>query len=158
MQSIMLLFMAAVKFACGALSDWIGPRPVVLICLTATIAGLILLATVSSLTSALIAVLVFSCALPATTITVPLLTPYLFGYQSCDWANGIFFSMVSLASLFSTTLSNFFYDKIGSYSPIFLVSAVVAAGVTVLYLVLYALAAKDKKKYHVGEFLETSAN
>lgn len=158
MQSIMLLFMAAAKFFCGVLSDRIGPKPVTMLCIAATVAGLVLLATANSVTTALIAVLVFACALPATTITIPLLTPNLFGYQSSTWATGIFLSMVSLSALFSSTLSNYFYDQIGSYSPIFIISALVAAGIAVLYLVMFVLAERDKKKYHIDELMDSEVS
>lgn len=158
MQSIMLLFMAGAKLAYGALSDRIGPKPVMMLCIAATAAGLVLLATVTNVTSAMIAVLVFACALPATTITVPLLTPCLFGYQSSTWATGIFLSMVSLSALFSSTLSNFLYDRIGSYSPIFIASALLAVGLAVLYLVMFALAERDKKKYHIGELMDSEVS
>lgn len=154
MQSLLLLAMAAAKFLTGALSDLIGPRAVTMSCLAASVAGLWLLADVSDTGSAIIAMLLFAWALPATTITVPLLTTSLFGYQSSDRAIGVFLAMVTLSSMASTPLTNILFDILGSYSPVFRVCAVATIGIIGLFAVLYILAERDKKKFHVGEIME----
>ena len=154
MQSVLLLAMAAAKFLTGTLSDWIGARAVTMTCLVASATGLWLLADVTDTGSALVAMLFFAWALPATTITVPLLTTSLFGYQSSDRAIGVFLAMVTLSSMVSTPLTNVFFDILGSYSPVFRVCAAATVGIILLFAVLYILAERDKHKFHAGETME----
>ena len=45
-------------------------------------------------------------------------------------------------------LTNSLRDALGSYKPVFMGTAIVSVGVLVLYLVMFAMAAKDKKKYY----------
>lgn len=157
MQSMLLLAMAVAKFLTGALCDWLGPRAVTMSCLAASAVALWLLANVSDSGSAIVAMLVFAWALPATTITVPLLTTSLFGYQSSDRAIGVFLAMVTLSSMGATPLSNALFDILGSYSPVFRVCAAATLGIMVLFAVLYILAERDKKKFHVNETMEETA-
>lgn len=157
MQSLLLLGMAGAKFLTGALSDLIGPKAVTLSCLAASAASLWLMAGITDTGSSLTAMLLFAWALPATTITVPLLTTSLFGYQSSDRAIGVFLAMVTLSSMIATPLSNALYDVLGSYSPIFRVCGIATVGIMLLFVVLYILAERDKHKFHVGETMEETA-
>ena len=157
MQSMLLLAMAGAKFLTGALSDWIGSRAVTMTCLAASAASLWLMAGVTDTGSSITAMLLFAWALPATTITVPLLTTSLFGYQSSDRAVGVFLAMVTLSSMIATPLSNALYDILGSYSPVFRVCGVATVGIMLLFVALYILAERDKHKFHVGETMEENA-
>jgi hypothetical protein len=56
-------------------------------------------------------------------------------------------ALVPAASVVTSPIVNILYDRIGSYSPIFLVTAVLAAAVIGLMLLLFALAGKDRKAY-----------
>lgn len=147
LQSIMLLAMAVAKFACGALSDWIGAKKVTVLCMIFCTLSLLLLCTIDGYTWALLAVIAHAIALPLTTITIPLLSASLFGYQSHNAAVGIFLALVSAAALLSSPLVNALYDILGSYDPIFLVTAVVSVGVTVLFIVLFRMADRDRKAH-----------
>ncbi len=157
MQSMLLLAMAGAKFLSGLLSDWIGPRAVTMTCLAASAGALWLLADVSDTGSAIVAMLFFAWALPATTITVPLLTTSLFGYQSSDRAIGVFLAMVTLSSMGATPLANALFDILGSYSPVFRVCAAATLGIMVMFALLYVLAERDNHKFHVGESMEETA-
>ena len=145
LQSIMLLAMAAAKFACGALSDWIGAKKVTVLCMVFCVVSLLLLCTIDGYVWALIAVIAHAIALPLTTITIPLLSANLFGYQSHNAAVGIFLALVSAAALLSSPLVNALYDILGSYDPIFFVTAIVSIGVTVLFIILFRMADRDRK-------------
>lgn len=147
LQSIMLFAMAAAKFGCGALSDLIGAKKVTILCMLFCIVSLLLLCTINGYVWALLAVITHAIALPLTTITIPLLSSSLFGYQSHNAAVGIFLALVSAAALLSSPLANALYDILGSYNPIFLVTAVVSVGVTVLFILLFRLADRDRKAH-----------
>ena len=99
----------------------------------------------------LIAIVVFSMALPVMTILVPLLASSLFGYQAQNQYNGIFLSMVSAAGIVASPISNAVYDRIGTYSPVFLVAAVLTVVLMGGYLLLYRLADKDRAKLEAEE-------
>ena len=145
MQSIMLLCLAGTKILAGYLCDAIGVRKVVVFCMIANIAGLILLTMATDFVSALIAVIVFVMALPCLTVVIPLLALSLFGYRSQAQYNGIFVSMVSAASIISMPISNGIYDRIGTYNPVFYVAAGIEVALIFVYLLMFRLANKDRK-------------
>lgn len=146
-QSVMLLFMSAVKLFCGWLSDHIGPRWVTVLCMGFGAVGMWLLSGVTGMTEALIVICVYTVGLPLTTITIPLLTTELFGYRAHDTAVGFFLAMVNVGSMIASPLTNLIYDAVGSYSPTIRVSAVLAAAIIVGYELLYLIAKHDKKRW-----------
>ena len=150
-QSILMLCLTGAKILSGYLCDAIGARKVALICMAVDIVALVLLATVTSFTAALIAAVVFAMALPIVTIIIPLLASSLFGYQAQAEYNGIFIAMVSAASIVANPLSNAIFDKIGSYSPVFIAAAALTVPLMGMYLLMYRLADKDRKKLEAAE-------
>jgi hypothetical protein len=96
---------------------------------------------------AVAAVVAFSVALVLTTITVPLLSSALFGYHAQGAIIGIFMALVPAASVITNPVVNMFYDRIGSYTPIFRVFAAIALAVTGLMVLLFVLAGRDRKKF-----------
>ena len=76
-----------------------------------------------------------------------LLASDLFGTNSYARTVGILVSALSLASMTLTPLTNFLYDKIGSYTPLIYGIAGVGVLVTVLFIIVIILAERDKKKY-----------
>jgi len=143
-NSMLLLCLTGTKFLAGLLSDLMGARKVTLLCSFTTIFGLILLRLVDSFGLAVVAVLIYALAVPITTVTIPLLAAALFGYRAQPQYTGIFLAMVTASSVVSGPISNAVYDLTGSYSPAFLGGAVLAAVTSVLYLVLYRLADRDR--------------
>ncbi len=146
MQSVLLLCLAGTKMLCGYLCDAIGARKVVLICMAANIAAMILLTMVNSFASALIAIIVYAMAIPSLTVVIPLLASSLFGYRSQAQYNGIFISMVSAASIVAGPISNGVYDRIKTYDPVFYVAAGLGVALIFVYLLMYRVADKDRKK------------
>ena len=146
-QSVMLLALAAAKFICGALSDVLGAKAINLICMIATVVGLVLFAEVGGMPMAMAAAVVYSVSLVLTTITVPLLSSSLFGYHAQGSIIGIFMALVPAASVITNPIVNSVYDRIGSYRPIFRVGALVSLAVTGLMLLLFVLAGIDRRKY-----------
>ena len=146
LQSAMMIILAVAKVFVGILSDKIGPKWVMIITLICLASGLWLLSIATNFVSALIAVFLFSLGIPVNTIMPPLLSYSLFGYQSYNASLGIVASMVTLSSLVSSPISNFACDYLGSYSPVFQFAAVLSVVVMILYTLLYAMVAKDRKK------------
>lgn len=145
-QSVVLIGLAITKLLFGALSDKVGAKSMTMVSLVSMVAAMLLLANVSNAASAYIAAIVYALAMPLCGIVPPLLMPSLFGYRSSAKAIGILFAMLYASSMIANPLTNFLRDQIGSYRPVFAGTAVAAAGVIVLYIILYVWADKERKK------------
>lgn len=150
-QGLLLLALTGTKLGFGFLSDRFGAKNMTLVSLGACAISLWLLAEISGPISAYIAAIVYAVALPLVGIVPPLLIPSLFGYRSGAKAMGIIISMISAASMVASPISNYLRDAIGSYRPVFRVTALVAVGVMALYLVIYAMAAKERKQFEATQ-------
>lgn len=145
LQSVLMLCLAGAKILVGYLCDTIGAKKTTLLCIALDAIALVLLATATSFALAAVAVVVFAMALPVITVTVPLLAASLFGFQAQGSYTGIFISMVSASAVLANPIANAIYDRIGSYSPVFLVAAVLMVVMLGMYLLMYHLADKDRK-------------
>ncbi len=146
-QSILMLCLSIAKLLGGWLSDRIGPKRVALLSAVCAAIGQYLLADVSNLTLCYLGIVVFSFGILSMTITAPLLTMPLFGYRSFGSITGIFLAMVSLANMLATPIVNALYDVFGSYTPVFRAAAIADIAVIGLYLLLFFLCEKEKKRF-----------
>lgn len=146
LQGAMLTLLAVSKVLVGILSDKIGVKPVTILCLLAAAASLWMMADVSGMADAWIILIIYGFALTLAAVIPPLLTNALFGYQAYSKCVGIITAMVSLGGLVAAPISNMCFDRLGSYSPVFRVGAIISLVVTGLYLLLFLLAQKDRKK------------
>ncbi len=143
---VLMIMLSVGKLLFGYLSDKLGVKTVTLSCLILMIVSMILLASVGSVFSGYAAAIILALALPLVGVTIPLLLPSLFGYGSGSSGIGVGLAMVPAANMLGSTLSNYIYDVIGSYRPIFFVNIFVAAGITVAYIFLFIWTGKDRKK------------
>ena len=146
-QSVYMLALAVAKLLCGALCDKIGPKPVTIICMVCAAVGQGILSATADPVLCYVGILLFAVGLCMSSIMIPLLAAPLFGYQACLSVNGIFLAMASLASIFSSPISNLFYDRLGSYCPVFRVAAIINAAMIAVYFVMFALAKRDRASY-----------
>lgn len=144
--SVAMLISSFAKLLCGWLSDRIGAKKVTILCACFAMAGLLLLADVSNPITSFLGTVSFSLGFPASTIIVPLLTMPLFGYRAYSNTVGIFLSITSIGNLVSGPLGNAFFDSFGSYRLILQIVALLNALVIVLYFILFALCAREKKR------------
>jgi sugar phosphate permease len=142
-QSVMFLLLSLSKFVCGFLCDYISPKWVNLASIGAITVGLGSLAMGGSFSFVLVAVVIYSLSLPLLSILPPLLAFSLFGYRAQAQYTGIFIACIYAASFFAELVSNFLYDRFGSYSPAFFCAAGIALGIILLSLFLYRLAEAD---------------
>lgn len=145
-QSVLMLVLAGTKLGIGALSDRIGGKKISVLCLGCVAVSLGIMATSNNIYGIWAAVLLLACGLPLTMLTVPLLVPDLFGYQAQTMAVGVLMSTASLASMTSPAITNAVYDKLGTYKPMFAVVSLVALCLIGLYILIYFLVSRDKKK------------
>lgn len=150
-QSIMLLSLAAAKFICGSLSDVLGAKFINMLCMICSTIGLVLLTMVDGMTMAIIACVFFSVGTVMTTITVPLLSSSLFGYKPQGSIIGIFMALVPASSVIACPIVNMLYDRIGSYNPIFLATAVLGVIVAVLMVILFVMADRDRRNLEMQQ-------
>lgn len=145
--SILMLILSVSKLFGGWLLDKIDAKRVTVICMICAAISQWLLCDVSNPIITYFAMILHAFSLLCTTITIPMLAMTLFGYQSYGSTTGIFLSLVSLASMLATPISNLFYDLLGSYVPVFQVAAILDLVTLGLYLLLYFLSDKEKKKW-----------
>lgn len=143
-QSVVLFSLAAAKLLFGFLSDKFGVRRMMMVCLVISSVSLFMLAGITGPVSAHIAAAVFAISLVTSGIAPPLLVDNVFGYMSGPKALGVVVSMVSIAGMVSTPVSNLLRDAIGSYRPVFRGAAIVNIVAIVLYCVIFAMADKEK--------------
>jgi len=149
-QSIMLLSLAAAKFICGALSDFLGAKFINLLCMVCGGIGLVLLTMVNGISLAIAGSVIFSLGVVMTTITIPLLSSALFGYKPQGAIIGILMALVPASSVITCPIVNALYDRIGSYNPIFLATAALAGIVVVLMIILFIMAGRDRKIFEAA--------
>ena len=145
-QSVLMLSLAFIKLLFGGLSDRIGSRAVTVICMIFACLGHLFMSNIATPALGLAGVLCLAVGCNMTALMVPLLVAPLFGYKASTTLTGVFLGVASLSSAFSQPLSNLLFDHIGSYSPVFRVIAVVDLGLICLYLLLYAMTGRIKKK------------
>ena len=145
-QAIYMLTLAVAKLAIGLLYDRFGAKPVMLGCMACAVAGQAFLGWFTDPVLSLVGILLFAVGLCMTSIMIPLLTAPLFGYRASLSVNGIFLGLSSFSALFSNLISSVCFDATGLYTPVYRVTAIINVGVTALYLVLFALAKKEREK------------
>ena len=155
-NSVVMLGLTGAKLVFGYMCDKIGVKATTLIAMIAGVISLWMLAEITGPTSAYIAAAIYALSLTLNGIAPPMLELSLFGYRASVSAAGIFLGMLSAASMIATPVCNYLRDAIGSYRPIFRVSAVVLLGVTVLHLVIYAMANKDRKAWEEAHAVQTA--
>lgn len=147
-QSVYMLALAGGKLICGAMSDKLGPKPVTIFCMVCAAVSQVLLSSTADPVLCYVGILLFSFGLCMSSIMIPLIAAPMFGYQACLSVNGIFLAMSSLATIFSSPISNLFYDKLGSYCPVFRVAGIVNGLLVLVYLAMFTMARQEKKRFY----------
>ena len=145
-QSILMLSLAGFKLLGGGLCDRIGARPVAIGCMVFGLLGHFLYSDIASPVQAFAGTLCLAAGCCMTALMVPLLVTPLFGYRAGTGLCGIFLGVASLSSAFSQSLSNLLFDRIGSYSPVFRALAIVDILLICLYLLLYLMTSRVRRK------------
>lgn len=145
MQSVLLLVMAGVKLLCGMCCDVFGARIVTAVSMLCLTVCLFCFSFISGVAGAWTAVIIFSLALPLMSTLIPLLSASLFGYQAHGSINGIFLAAPSVGAIIANPVANMVFDRLGTYRPVFLSGAILSVFIFLLYLVVFALAARNRK-------------
>lgn len=147
-QALMLYGLGAFKLVFGYLSDRFGAKSVTMIALSALTISMVMLASANGRNAMYAATLVYSISLSLTIMAPTLLTPSLFGYRAGAKAMGVIMAAAPAANMVAPLLSGALYEKIyGSYKPVFQLTALASVGVIALYIVMYIMANRDKRKF-----------
>ena len=144
--SVMLIALSFAKLLGGWLSDKIGAKKVAILTMVMAASGQWLLADPANAAIGYLGVVLLSVGLLVTTITAPLLTMPLFGYRAFGSITGIFMAMISLGTMVAVPLANLAHDYLGSYTPAFQAAAIIDVVIIAMFLLLFYLCEKEKKK------------
>lgn len=145
-QSTLMLLLAGTKLGLGALSDWIGGKRITLICVSCITASLAMMALSHNVYLIWVSAALLACGLPLTMLTVPLLIPDLFGGRAQTVLMGVFMSTSFVATMVSAPISNAVFDYLGTYRPMYCLSAAIGAFLLVLYGLIFLMVSRAKKK------------
>lgn len=142
------MVLAGSKFITGMLFDRKGLRFTLMLCNAAALAALLLLifATDSAAGKVMAAAysILVSLALPLETIMLPLITADLFGQRGYAQMLGVVSAVNTAGYAVGPPLTNFVFDAIGSYVPIFWVYLFVMAAITACTLLALQLARRER--------------
>lgn len=144
--SVMLIVLSFAKLFGGWLSDRIGAKKVAILTMVMAACGQWLLADPQNSVTAYLGIILLSMGLLVASITAPLLTIPLFGYRAFGSVTGIFMAMISLGCMLATPLANLAHDYLGSYTPAFRAAAIMDIIIIGLFLLLFFLCDREKKK------------
>lgn len=147
-QALMLYGLGAFKLVFGYLSDRFGAKSVTMIALFALTVSMLMMSVATGRNTMYAATLVYSISLSLTIMAPTLLTPSLFGYRAGAKAMGVIMATAPAANMVAPLFSGALYENIyGSYKPIFRLTALASVAVIGLYIIMYIMANRDKKKF-----------
>lgn len=148
--SIHSLALAGFKFLTGFMYDKFGLRITMTVCDIASIAVMLLLASITNsswgMMFAMMYSIISSLSLPLETIMLPIFAGDLFGEKSFHKTLGLFVSVNTAGYAVGAPLTNWVFDAFGSYNPMFIVCAVLMAAVTIIFQFILTAAQKDRRE------------
>ncbi len=154
--SIHSLALAGFKFLTGFLYDRFGLRITMTICDITSVVVMLILAAITSSHLGMVLAMVYaifsSLALPLETIMLPIFAGDLFGEKSFNKIMGLFVSINTAGYAVGTPLTNWVFDRFGTYIPMFVAGAIIMTIVTIVFQFVISASQKDK-----SEILEKEA-
>ncbi len=148
--SVHSLALAGFKFLTGLIYDKFGLRITMTICDITSIIVMIVLAVMTNSYLGMVLAMVYgifsSLSLPLETIMLPIFAGDLFGEKSFNKIMGIFVSVNTAGYAVGAPMTNWVFDKFGTYKPMFLVCAVLMAVVTIVFQFIISSSHKDRQK------------
>ena len=138
--------LTAAKMYTGFSFDKFGLRVTMLVCNLCAIAGILMLAFVSSGPMAFVTELLTAFALPLETIMLPLIATELFGRKSYAFLMGLVVSFNTLGYAVGTPLMNLCYDLTGTYAGVMVVMCGVMIVVAIVMQFVITAAHKERAR------------
>ena len=144
------LTLTGFKFLSGVLYDRYGLRVTTTICYVTAIIVMVAIAAVTNSAMGMVLAMVYgvfsSLALPLETVMIPIIAGDMFGQKSFNQIMGIFTALNSVGFAIGSPLANWTYDKVGTYTPMFIVCAVVMVLVVIVFQVSLTMSIKTRKR------------
>ena len=129
--------------------DKLGLRATVLICDTASVLAMIFMFILTnSPAGTVLAVAYFALSamsLPLETVMLPIFVGDFFGEKSFNKILGIIVSINTVGYALGDPIGGWVYDYFGTYRPLFIVCAILMAGVAVSFQFIISAAHKDRQ-------------
>lgn len=142
------LLLTSAKFLAGLSYDKLGLRKTLFLTFGASVLALVTLCFSGNSTLGIIATVIgcicYPLALPLETVLVPLISGDLFGAENPSYAN-ILLSVLSVGFSISGPVFNVCFDLFSSYNPIYFISAILMAGIALVYIKLLKLKTYEKE-------------
>ena len=146
--SIHSLALAGFKFLTGLFYDKFGLRITMTICDITSVIVMVVLAMMTNSHLGMVLAMVYgifsSLSLPLETIMLPIFAGDLFGEKSFNKILGLFVSINTAGYAVGAPMTNWVFDKFGTYKPMFLVCAVAMAVVTIVFQFVISASHKDR--------------
>ena len=131
------------------LYDKKGLRVTMLICDGAALVSVLLLVGITNSTAGKVMAAGYSVlsalSLPLETVMLPLITAELFGQRSYAQMLGIVSAINTAGYSLGPPITNYVFDAVGSYTPVFMVYIGVMALITVCFMIALSKAKKGQK-------------
>ncbi len=148
--SVHSLALAGFKFLTGLIYDKLGLRITMTICDITAVIVMVVLAVLTNSSLGMVLAMVYgifsSLALPLETIMLPIFAGDLFGEKSFNKILGLFVSINTAGYAVGAPLTNWVFDRFGTYKPMFVAGAVIMAIVTIIFQFVISASQKDKEQ------------
>ncbi len=130
------ILLSSTKFLAGLSYDKLGLKRTLALSFATGVIAFVTLCFIENSTLGIIATLLgcicYPLVLPLETVLVPLISGDLFGAENPSYAN-ILLSALSIGAALSGPVFNACFDFVGSYNPIYFISAILMAGMALVY-------------------------
>ena len=144
------LALAGFKFLTGVIYDRFGLRITMTICDITSVIVMITLAFLTNSYLGMVLAMVYgifsSLALPLETIMLPIFAGDLFGEKSFNKILGLFVSVNTAGYAVGAPLTNWVFDRFGTYTPMFVGCAILMTVVTVVFQFIISASHKDREE------------
>lgn len=144
------LALAGFKFLTGLIYDKFGLRITMTICDITAVVVMIVLAIMTNSHTGMVLAMVYgifsSLALPLETIMLPIFAGDLFGEKSFNKIMGLFVSVNTAGYAIGAPMTNWVFDRFGTYKPMFVVCAIAMAIVTIVFQFIISASHKDRQE------------
>ena len=152
--SIHSLALTGFKFLTGVLYDKFGLRVTVTVCDITSVVIMVVLALMTNSYLGMVFAMVYgifsSLALPLETIMLPIFAGDLFGEKSFNKIMGLFVSINTAGYAVGAPVTNWVFDKFGTYNPMFIACAIGMAVVTIVFQFVITASHKDRMEVMVN--------
>lgn len=130
----------------GSISDKIGRYPTLILAVGVNILDMILLSRVNSFPTFVVAVVIAGVCFGGVLAVFPTITSEAFGLKNMGVNYGIMFTAYGISALFGPSIAANFRESAGTYTPAFIISAIISAAALALIVITMVIVKNRKNK------------